>query len=266
MGGSALIVISVANQKGGVGKTTTVHALAAGLANNGHSTLCVDFDPQGNLSAACGADNQTANTINDVLKNKCSASAAVQKVHGINDFNIIPSNIMLAAAEQYLSAISAGREHRLRESLAPIMNDYDFIIIDTPPSLGILSVNAFVSSDYILIPSNTDYFATAGIKLLHDTFTTVKKYCNPKLEIAGILITRFNGRTNLAKQFDTIIAELGRRLDIHVYSTHIRNSVSSMEAAASRSDIFSMSNNSIIAEDYSAFISEFLKGITNEQK
>lgn len=147
------MIVAVANQKGGVGKTTTAQALAAGLAEKGYKVLGIDLDPQGNFSTACGAENYNVLTVYEVMKRGSDVREAIQHTKG--GYDVVPANIMLAGAEQELS--QTGKEHRLKEAVAPVAGEYDFIVIDTPPSLGVLTVNAFTCATDILIPT------TAGI-------------------------------------------------------------------------------------------------------
>ena len=142
------MIIAVANQKGGVGKTTTAQALAAGLVGKGYKVLGIDLDPQGNFSTACGVESYNVPTIYEVMKRAATIQEAMQHTKG--DYDLVPANIMLAGAEQELS--QTGKEHRLKEAVAPVAGDYDFIVIDTPPSLGVLTVNAFTCATDILIP------------------------------------------------------------------------------------------------------------------
>lgn len=249
------IVIAIANQKGGVGKTTTSQALTAGLAEKGYKTLGVDLDPQGNFSAACGVENYNVPTVYEMMKDEATAEETIQT---IGEYDIVPANIMLAGAEQELS--HTGKEHRLKEALQPVLDKYDYIIIDTPPSLGVLTVNAFTFANEIIIPTTAGIFATTGINQLANTVKNVQKYCNPNVGIKGILFTRFNPRANISKQIKELTEELGKYISAPIYHTHIRSAIVVEEAQANSEDIFTYSGKSTVAEDYRAFIDEYLKG------
>lgn len=250
------MIVAVANQKGGVGKTTTAQALAAGLAEKGLRVLGIDLDPQGNFSTACGAENYNVLTVYEVMKGGSSIRDAVQHMKG--GYDIVPANIMLAGAEQELS--QTGKEHRLKEAVAPVVGDYDAIVIDTPPSLGVLTVNAFTCATDILIPTTAGIFATAGISQLNETVISVQKYCNPDVKIRGILFTRFNPRAHISRQIKELAEQLSQYISAPIYNTYIRSAVAVEEAQANRTDIFDYAERSTVAEDYKAFIEEFLKG------
>ena len=160
----------------------------------------------------------------------------------INSFNSsgIPANIMLAGAEQELS--QTGKEHRLKEAVGPVAGDYDFIVIDTPPSLGVLTVNAFTCATDILIPTTAGIFATAGISQLNETVTSVQKYCNPAVKVRGILFTRFNPRANISRQMKELAEQLGEYIAAPTYKTYIRSAVVVEEAQANSQDIFDYAN------------------------
>lgn len=247
--------IAIANQKGGVAKTTTTHALAAGLSEKGFNVLMVDLDPQGNLSAACGAECFNVATTYELLKGNASPEETIQH---IGNYDIIPSNIMLAGAEQELT--QTGKEHRLKESLASITENYDYILVDTPPSLGVLTINAFTFASDILIPTTAGIFATAGIKQLSDTVNNVQKYCNSDVKIMGILFTRYNPRANISREIRELAEQMGQYISAPIYKTYIRSAIAVEEAQAQKEDIFAYASKSTVAEDYKAFIEEMLKG------
>ena len=172
-------------------------------------------------------------------------------------YDILP-NIMLVGAEQELS--QTGKEHRLKEAIAPVAEKYDYIIIDTPPSLGVLTVNAFTVAGDILIPTTAGIFATTGINQLNETVRSVQRYCNPNVKITGILFTRFNPRANISKQIKELTEQLSEYISAPIYKTYIRSAVAVEEAQTNRTDIFEYAEKSTVSEDYKAFIEEFLKG------
>ena len=250
------MIVAVANQKGGVGKTTTAQALAAGLAERKYRVLGIDLDPQGNFSTACGAENYNVLTAYEVMKRGVDIREAIQHMKG--GYDVVPANIMLAGAEQELS--QTGKEHRLKEAVSVVAGEYDFIVIDTPPSLGVLTVNAFTCATDILIPTTAGIFATAGISQLNETVSSVQKYCNPGVKIRGILFTRFNPRANISRQIKELTEQLSEYISAPIYQTYIRAGVVVEEAQANKADIFDYAGKSTVAEDYRAFIEEFLKG------
>ena len=145
--------------------------------------------------------------------------------------------------------------------MAPVAGEYDFIVIDTPPSLGVLTVNAFTCATDILIPTTAGIFATAGISQLNETVTSVQKYCNPGVKICGILFTRFNPRANISRQIKELAEQLSEYISAPIYKTYIRSAVAVEEAQANRADIFDYAGKSTVAEDYRGFIEEFLKEV-----
>ena len=173
-------------------------------------------------------------------------------------YDMVPANIMLAGAEQELS--QTGKEHRLKEAVSVVAGNYDFIVIDTPPSLGVLTVNAFTCATDILIPTTAGIFATAGISQLNETVGSVQRYCNPGVKIRGILFTRFNPRANISRQIKELTEQLSEYISAPIYQTYIRAGVVVEEAQANKADIFDYAGKSTVAEDYRAFIEEFLKG------
>ena len=251
------MIVAVANQKGGVGKTTTAQALAAGLAERKYRVLGIDLDPQGNFSTACGAENYNVLTAYEVMKRGVDIREAIQHMKG--GYDVVPANIMLAGAEQELS--QTGKEHRLKEAVSVVAGNYDFVVIDTPPSLGVLTVNAFTCATDILIPTTAGIFATAGISQLNETVGSVQRYCNPGVKIRGILFTRFNPRANISRQIKELTEQLSEYISAPIYQTYIRAGVVVEEAQANKADIFDYAGKSTVAEDYRAFIKEFLKGV-----
>ena len=248
------MIITISNQKGGVAKTTTSAALAAGLKQKGYSVLAIDLDSQGNLSDNVGADNREKPTIYELLKNQISIQDVIQHTE---QFNIIPSNIMLAGLEKEIIS-DLGKEQRLKEVLANV--NYDYIIIDTPPALGLLTINAFTACDEVIIPTTAGIFSASGITQLYDTIRNVKKYCNANIKINGILITKFNPRSNNNQDMKNLINKLGEYISAPVYKTFIRNSIVIEEAQTRKTDIFTYKKDSTVASDYLAFIDEYLKG------
>jgi chromosome partitioning protein len=246
--------ITITNQKGGVGKTTTAHSLAAGLKAKGYSVLAVDLDPQGNLSYGYSTE-QDKPTVYEVLKGEASALEAIQRtVNG----DILPANILLSGADMEFTR--TGREYLLTEALKPLQSLYDFIILDTPPALNILTINAFSASDSLIIPMGADIFSLQGMAQLHKAIEQVKKYVNPNLKVEGILITNHNPRTVLGKDMADTIKQIADQLDTKLFKTAIRATVTIQEAQTQQTDIYSYSPKGTATADYSAFIDELMKG------
>jgi len=249
--------IAVINQKGGVGKSTTVDNVAAGLAIRGFRTLAIDLDAQGNLSYTFAVrTNDTVNaTALGVLTGEISASAAIQH---IETGDIIPSSKSLAGADAFITA--TGKEYRLKESLEPILSLYDYIIIDTPPALGILTVNALTACNSVIIPAQADIYSLQGIEQLAETIKPVRKYCNPALSVEGILLTRYNSRTVLSREVAEIAAGLAKKLNTRLFASAIRESVTVKEAQINQKSLFSYAPSANVTEDYRKLVDELLAG------
>ena len=190
-------IFTVANQKGGVGKTTTTVNIAAALSMGGLRVLVIDLDPQGNASTALGVPHRDTAGIYEVLMGDSTITSVIQKVAGFPALDCVPSNSSLANAEVNLVSMVA-RELRLKEALDEIFPNYDYIFIDCPPSLGLLTINALAAARELLIPIQTEYYALEGLSQLLETYDVVKKRLNAKLDLSTIILTMFDGRTRLS--------------------------------------------------------------------
>ncbi len=243
--------VSVINQKGGVGKSTTAEMLISALSLKGFKVLAIDLDAQGNLSYSLAAD-LTSPTILEVLTEEISAKDAIKKARA----DIISSNKALAGADAFIA--DTGKEYRLKEALEKISENYDFCIIDTPPALGILTINALTASDGVIIPAQADIYSLQGIENLEETIKAVKKYCNPNLKIEGILLTRYNPRTILSREVSEMAEKLAEKLETKLFKAKIRDAVAVKEAQISQESLFEYAPKSNVTKDYESFINEFL--------
>ena len=248
-------IITIANQKGGVGKTTTAHALATGLIYRGYKTLVVDTDPQGNLTYTMNADESGAG-VYEVLKGQLTALEAIQRT---TQGDIISGSLMLSGTD--MEFMDTGREYLLTEALEPLKASYDFIIIDSPPTLGILTINALTAANDLIIPMGADAYSLQGLAQLSTTITKVKKHCNPALNVAGLLITKYNGRSILSQELrETIENKAAHAVNASVFMTIIREGIAIKEAQTRQKSLFVTAPQSNSARDYLAFVDEYLKG------
>ncbi len=247
-------ITAITNQKGGVGKTTTSLSLISALNERGYRVLGVDLDPQGSLGFSAGLDIENTDTIYEVFKKRIPVEQAIISTD-IGDF--IPSNILLSTAELEFSM--AGREYLLRNELLKIADNYDFIIIDTPPALNILTVNAYVASTGLIVPMAPEILSLLGIAQIRETIDTVRRYYNPNLKVLGILLNRFNRRLNLNREVEEMSTEIARKLDTTVFETKIRTSVTVAEAPAHGESVITYAPSSKPAQDFQALVDELLK-------
>lgn len=218
-------IIAVANQKGGVGKTTTSINLSACLAELGKKVLVIDLDPQGNTTSGLGVERETIKaTIYQLMLGESSMAESTKKVY--DNLYLIPSDVNLAGAEIELIDIKE-KEYVLKNEIDYIKDDYDYLIIDCPPSLSMLTVNAMTTADSILVPIQCEYYALEGISQLLHTINLVHKRLNPKLSINGVVFTMYDGRTNLSSE---VVENVKQNLDAHVYKTVIPRNVRLAEA------------------------------------
>lgn len=252
MKGNNMKIITVTNQKGGAGKTTTAAMLAAGLILKGYKPLMVDLDAQCNLSFTVGARTDGA-TILGVLEQEVPAVQAIQ--HTASG-DIIPASRSLAGADAFITG--TGQEYKLKEALESVSGLYDFIIIDTPPALGVLTVNALTASDTVIMPAQAEIYSLQGIEQLSETMKPVKKYCNPNLHIAGILLSRYNPRSVLSREVADLAEQLAAKLETKVFKTTIRESVTIKEAQIFQKPIFEYAPKAKVTADCWAFVDELL--------
>ena len=251
-------IVSISNIKGGVGKTTTAAVLAAGLAEKGYRVLLIDSDPQTNLTM-CFLQEQTdeLSSLYDIYGD--SESIDDVKVPVRDNMDLVIGDFELCNADMQFT--KAGRLKMLKKAIKSIGTEYDFIVIDTPPNLGILSLNAFIASNYVLVPMTVDSFSLKGVRLLKETLGDVKDETEKELPVAGILLTRYNSRTNVSKLLEKSLNSAATLLDTELFKSRIRQAVVVQESQIAKEDLFSYSPNAKVAEDYKGFIDEFLERV-----
>ncbi len=242
-------IIAISNHKGGVGKTTSTVNIGAGLALTGHKVLLIDMDPQSNMTQSYGITKSDV-SVYEVLKGEAEAST----VEVFPNLDILPSSLELSGAEMELIN-EAGREYLLKDAIAGIKDKYDYILIDCPPSLGLLTINSLTAVDSVLIPIQCEYYALEGVSQLMSTIELVKKSLNPHLEIQGVVLSMFDGRTNLSI---AVVEEVKKYFREKVYTTVIPRNVRLAEAPSFGMPIFQYDPHSRGAEAYNEFADEFL--------
>ena len=247
-------IISVANQKGGVGKTTTTVNLSTIIAKKGKKVLLIDADPQGNATSGLGVDKEVELSTYDVLVNDATIEEAC-KTTAVKNLMVCPSNISLAGAEVELVSMMS-REQRLKEKIETAKEYFDYIFIDCPPSLGLITLNAFTASDSVLIPVQCEYFALEGLGQLLNTINLVKKHLNKTIEIEGALLTMYDIRTNLSNQ---VVKEVKKYFGDKVYKTVIPRNVRLSEAPSYGMPITIYDPKSKGAKSYIKFAKEFMQ-------
>jgi chromosome partitioning protein len=243
-------VISISNHKGGVGKTTSALNIGAGLNKLGKKVLLIDLDPQANLSQSLGLIDQEKNIYGAIR-----GEYKLQPIKVLKGLDVIPSTLDLSGAEIELSG-EAGREYILRELIEPIKKSYDYVIIDSPPSLGLLTINSFTASDEIFIPLQAQYLAIQGLTKLLEVVEKIQKRLNKKLKIGGVFITQYDSRKVLNRD---VVTSIKQRFKDEVLKTMIRDNVALAEAPTQGVDIFRYQPKSKGAEDYLALCKEIIK-------
>ena len=262
-------VIAVANQKGGVGKTTTTFNLGVALAHSGRRVLLIDADPQGDLTTYMGwhnADNIpiTLSTLMGRTMNDMDVNPTEAVLHHDEGVDLIPTNLELASME--VSLVNAmSREYTLRNSISELKDKYDFILIDCMPSLGMITINALASADKVIIPVQSEFLAAKGMSHLMNTILKVKKQINPKLDIAGILLTIVDGRRNLSKEISDELRETYGKV-FKLYDTQIPRAVKAAESSRMGESIISYDKDSKVAQSYIELAKEVLRDEREKQK
>jgi chromosome partitioning protein len=247
-----LKILTVINKKGGVAKTTTALAIGAGLQLRGYKVLMIDLDSQCNMTMAMSASIEAKNVLG-VLLEQVAINDAIQHTQ---QGDIVAASLSLAGADGVIT--ETGKEYRLREALADLDDAYDYVVIDTPPSLGVLAINAMTASNWLIIPAQADMFSRDGLLQLNRAIVRDQKYCNSKLKTAGILLTRYSDRNVLSKNLKDVFDDIAGQMGTRVFSTTIRENISVKEAQVMHQSIYDYAPKSNGAADYGAFCDELI--------
>ncbi len=248
--------IAIANQKGGVGKSTTVQNIGAGLSRIGKKVLLIDMDPQSNLTTIAGAvsdaEDKMTVTMLEVLCEEKSINAGIQH---LEQYDIVPASMFLASIDGRITN-SLSRPYRLQKAISDLKEHYDYILIDTPPALGTLTSNALIAAQSVIIPAQADILSLQGVSQLYETINAAREHANPSLEIAGIVFTRYNARTKLTQEISKLFTGAATQMKTKLFDARIREATAVKEAQAGRVDIFTYDKNCNPAKDYAALIEE----------
>lgn len=248
------MIISIINQKGGVGKSTTALSLSVGLSLRNKKVLAIDMDGQANLTFTL-KKKQYEYSLMDILKKDKNIVDVMEQVN--DNLYLVPADMSLTGADMQLTEV--GKEYRLKEALEPLKEKFEYIVIDTPPALGILTVNALTASDTIIVPAQADIYSLDAIGRLYNTIKTIRQYTNPTLDIAGILLTRYSNRAILSREIKDMSETTADALNTRLFKSTIRDAIAIKEAQANDLDIFTYAPKSNVAHDYELFIEEFLE-------
>ena len=245
-------IIAVCNQKGGVGKSTTAVTMAAGLTLKGFNVLLIDLDAQCNTTYSSRASKEGGTSLG-LLLNEGKIQDAIQRT---SVCDVVAGSKALAGADAYLT--ETGREYRLRDALEPVADLYDYIVIDTPPALGVITTNALTAATKVIIPAQADIYSIQGIADLSDTIRTVRKYCNRELKVEGILLTRYSSRPGYNQEIMELACEIAKNIGTKVFKATIREAISVKKAQAAQQTLYESDPKGKVTQDYESFLQELI--------